>query len=200
MDISYLGQGSVKLSGRQINVVCDPTEGRKASADAVLITDPDLKAAAEMVIDGPGEYEIKGSLVQGVATRRHIDAEGQKGTAYMVEIDDVRVAFLGNIAPGLSNEQLEDLGSADVLVVPVGGHGLTLDATAAAEMVSRIEPKYVIPTHYDDGTSKYAMPQDKVDKFLGEMGAKVEPQPKLKLSGKDEAPLETTVVVLEAQK
>lgn len=202
MDITYLVGGGLKVSGRLLNVVCDPVgDISKLNADVVLLTSPDIPAPKtdKMIISGPGEYEIKESLIIGVATQLHIDESGQRGAAYVIEIDGFKVGFLGNIAPGLSNEQLEALGNVDVLAVPVGGHGLTLDATAASSVVSQIEPKYIIPTHYDDGVSKYEMPQDKLDKFLSEVGGNPEKQPKLKLTNK-EMPLETTVVVLEPQK
>jgi L-ascorbate metabolism protein UlaG (beta-lactamase superfamily) len=93
---------------------------------------------------------------------------------------------------------VEALGQIDILVVPVGNHGLTLDAQAAAAFVSQLEPKYVIPTHFDDGKTKYEVPQDKVDAFLKEIGSNPEPQSKLKILAKD-LPLETTAVVLQHQ-
>ncbi len=201
MDISYLGGGSIKLSGRLLNVVSDPGKSKKVTADVVLLTAGNVgnvTDGAGMVIDGPGEYEVKEALITGIPTRLHVDAEGQNGTAYLVDIDDVKVVVLGNVAPELTNDELELLGGADVLVVPVGGNGLTLDATAAAQVVSQIEPKYVIPVHYDDGVSSYAMPQDNVDKFLSEVGAQPEPVAKLKVNNK-EMPLETTIVVLTPQ-
>jgi len=83
----------------------------------------------------------------------------------------------------------------DVLIVPVGGNGLTLDAEGAAAVVAQLEPGYVVPVHYNDGVSKYPMPQDGVDKFLKEMGVNPEPENKLKVNSK-EAPAETQVVVL----
>lgn len=199
MDISYLGGGSVKLSGRLLNVVSDPAEGKKMSADVVLHTAGGVKpGGVGMNIDGPGEYEIKEALITGVPTRLHVDASGQEGTAYLVDIDGVSVVVLGNVAPELTKEELVVLGGADVLVVPVGGNGLTLDATGAAQIVSQIEPKYVVPIHYDDGVTKYPMPQDKLDKFLSEVGASPEPIAKLKINAK-EMPTETTVVALTVQ-
>lgn len=202
MDITYLGKGSVKLSGKQISVVTDPETDKKVSADVIVITDVTSKANAGevMVIDGPGEYEIKGSLITGVPAQLHIDEDGMRATAYSIEVDGVSVGVLGNIAPKLTSEQQEALGGVDVLVVPVGGNGLTLDATAATQVISQIEPKFVIPVHYDDGVSKYDMPQEKVDKFLAEMGGtKPEVQAKFKVTDKD-LPLETTVVLLEVSK
>lgn len=203
MDITYLGAGSVKLSGRQINILYEPYDetaglGKlKTSAEVTLVSSPDSKAETiGMRVEGPGEYEVKGALIIGVPARLHIDAEGQRGTIYSVSIDGINVVCLGNMMPDLSDSQVEQLGQVDVLVVPVGGHGLTLDATGAAQIVSRLEPKYVIPTHYDDGKTKYPMPQEKVDKFLSEVGSSPEPISKLKLNAK-EMPLETEVVVLE---
>jgi L-ascorbate metabolism protein UlaG (beta-lactamase superfamily) len=198
LDISYLGGGGVKLSGRQITVLCDPAEGKKVSADVILVTSPDVVVAATeaMVIDSPGEYEVKGALITGIATQLHVDESGQRGTALTIEADGVKTAFLGNIAPTLTDEQLDPIAGADVLIVPVGGHGLTLDATSAAHLVSQIEPKYVIPTHYNDGT-KYAVPQDELSKFTSELGMKAEPESKFKVP--KEMPLETTLVVLKSE-
>ena len=80
----------------------------------------------------------------------------------------------------------------------LASHGLTLDATAAAQIISQIEPKYVIPVHYDDGKTKYEVPQDKLDVFMKEVGSTSEAQPKLRILQKD-LPLETTVAVLQPQ-
>ena len=52
-----------------------------------------------------------------------------------------------------------------------------------------------MPVHYDDGVSKYPMPQDGVELFLKEMGVNPEPESKLRVNSK-EAPTETQVVVL----
>jgi hypothetical protein len=204
LDITYLGAGSVKLSGKSITVVCDPyTEeaglGKFAvKADVVMLTALEglAKPAGVMIIDGPGEYEVKGTMITGVPAQLHIDEDGHRGTVYSLVIDGINVVVTGNIAGKLSNGQTEALGSVDVLVVPVGGSGLTLDATGAAEVVAQLEPAYVVPVHYDDGKTVYAMPQDSADVFLKEMGASSEPEPRLRLSGREES-TETQVVVLK---
>lgn len=209
MEITYLGMNSVKLSGKAITVLCDPAPKSaglgdiKGTIDATLLTvvGQDTPAKPGMVIDGPGEYEVRGAMITGAPARLHTDAEekGRQATVYAIQIDGIQVGFLGNIAPELSDDQIEALGAIDVLIVPVGNHGLTLDSVSATKIISQLEPKYVVPVHYDDGLTKYEVPQDKVEVFLKEIGSKPEPQPKLKLSAKD-LPLETTVVVLEPQK
>jgi hypothetical protein len=61
--------------------------------------------------------------------------------------------------------------------------------------VTQLEPSYVVPIHFDDGITKYPVPQAKVELFLKEMGANPEPQTKLRVNPK-EAPPETQVVLL----
>ncbi len=198
MDISFLGGSSVKLNGRGISVLVDPPMGSKLSGDVVLLTNPELKFPSSkslMVIDGPGEYEVRSSMITGLPAKLHIDETGQRGTSYVIEIDDVTVVVLGNIAPTLTNDQVEAFSGAHILVVPVGGHGLTLDAGGALEVINRLEPNYVVPVHYDDGKTVYAIPQDKLELFLTEIGSAPEPVAKLKVTAK-ELPEEPTVVVL----
>lgn len=204
MDITYLGAGSVKLAGKSITVISDPYGEDSglgkimAKADVVTLSTSEGLGSVQnaMVIDGPGEYEVKGAMIQGVPAQLHIDEDGRRGTAYSLMIDGVNVVVTGNIAGKLDNKQTEQLGNVDVLVVPVGGHGLTLDAEGAAAVVTQLEPSYVIPVHYDDGKTKYSMPQDSVDVFLKEMGVSPEPETKLRVNAK-EAPAETQVVVLK---
>jgi L-ascorbate metabolism protein UlaG (beta-lactamase superfamily) len=203
LDITYLGAGSVKLSGKNLNIVCDPYDDSaglgKLGAKADVVTSSGLEGFASvadaMLIDGPGEYEVKGASIIGVPARLHIDETGHRCAVYSITVDGVNVVVTGNIAGNLDESQIENLGQVDVLVVPVGGHGLTLDAEGAAAVVTQLEPMYVVPVHYDDGVTKYPMPQDGVDKFLKEMGASPEPESKLRINQK-EAPAETQVVLL----
>jgi L-ascorbate metabolism protein UlaG (beta-lactamase superfamily) len=203
LDITYLGAGSVKLSGRNLNVVSDPYSDEaglgKFTSKADVFTKSSLDGLGTidqaMVIDGPGEYEVKGAMITGVPAQLHIDETGRRGTVYSIIVDGVNVVVTGNIAGKLDDRQLESLGNVDVLVLPVGGHGLTLDAEGAASVVAQLEPSYVIPVHYDDGHTKYSVPQDGVEAFLKEMGASPEPETKFKVNAK-EMPPETQLVLL----
>lgn len=203
MELSFLGGGCIKLSGKGLTLLANPaaTEPAQAKAiakaDVILMTGPiqEPLTTEAMVVDSPGEYEIKGAMVTGVPAQLHIDESGHRATIYSVLVDGVNVVVVGNIDPNLEETQIEPLGQVHALVVPVGGHGLTLDAMGAAGIISKLEPTYVIPVHYDDGTT-YDMPQDGLDVFLKEMGSNPEPVAKLKINSK-ELPVETTVVVLD---
>ena len=82
----------------------------------------------------------------------------------------------------------------DVLLIPVGGT-FTINATQAAEVISLIEPRLVIPMHYK--TESVQLEIDPLDRFARTMGLKeIKSQPKLNIS-KSGLPEETQVVVLE---
>ena len=201
MDITFLGSGTVKLSGKNINVICDPTAATVTSKSlakanvVTLSTEGPSNSVDAMVLDVPGEYEVGGAMISGIGTRRHTDEAGETATIFAIEVDGINVVVTGPIAADLKSDKIESLGQVDVLIVPVGGHGLTLEPEEAAALVAKLEPAYVIPVHYDDGVSKYEVPQAKVELFLKEMGVNPEPQAKLKLNPK-ELPTETQVVVL----
>ena len=75
MDITYLGGGGAKLTGKNMTLLCDPVEGSDkllASADVVVwTTHPAPKSAGGMNIDSPGEYEVKGALIHGMNAIEH---------------------------------------------------------------------------------------------------------------------------------
>lgn len=203
MEITYLGVGGVRLSGKQLSVICDPFDENygigKVGAKADVVTHSVLdglgKVGDVMVLNSPGEYEIKGAMITGVPAKRHTDESGKNATVFSIVIDGVNVVVTGPVSGKLDAKDIEPLGKVDVLVVPVGNHGLTLDAQGASEVVTQFEPSYVVPVHYDDGVTKYPVEQDGVELFLKELGATPsEPVSKLKVSG--EMPTETQVVVL----
>lgn len=146
-------------------------------------------------LEGPGEYEAGPFAMRGIAMQRMIDTEKdeKKATSYRIEIGDVSLGVLGNIAPNLSEDQLEGLGLVDILIVPVGGNGYTLDATDAIKLIRQIEPKAVVPIHYDDPALKYEVPQESAERFEHELSAPVEALQKLKIKGSASLPSTLTV-------
>lgn len=208
MEIQYFGGNCLRfITAKKVRVIVDDNLsalGAKTvqnDQDIALFTDTDLSTGtpARFVIDCPGEYEISEISILGIPARRHIDEAGVKSTLYSIHTQDFTIAVIGHVDPNLTDEQLERLGLVDVLCVPVGGHGYTLDGIAAAAIVKRVEPKIVIPTHYDDPALTYEMPQSPLDDFLKAVGATdVQPIASLKLKESDLGD-KTRVVVLERQ-
>ena len=205
-DIEYKGGNTVVIATKKATLVVDPKLSLVGLKDLAVKGAIELATeerftlgsdAARLVIEGPGEYEAADFSIRGTAAQRHIDTEenGLKSTIYRIEIGDVRVALLGNIADKLSEDQLESLGVVDILILPVGGGGYTLDATAAASLARSIDAKVVIPIHYADNALKYEVPQDELSTFVSELGAPVETVPKYKV--KASSSIAPTLTVIE---
>ncbi|MEP6710182.1 MAG: MBL fold metallo-hydrolase [Candidatus Saccharibacteria bacterium] len=204
-DIEYKGGNTVVIATKKASLVIDPKQSVVGLKDFVvkdaieLATEERFALSSEtarLAIEGPGEYEVADFSIRGVAASRHIDTEeAQKlGTIYRIEVGDVRIALVGNIANTLDEDQLEALGVVDIAIIPVGGGGYTLDATSAAGLVRQIDPKVVIPVHYADKALKYEVPQDALATFVSELGAPVETVPKYKIKSAAAIPLVLTVI------
>ena len=164
---------------------------------AIFTIDKATKNPHRFLIEGPGEYEISEVSVHGIPVQAHLDESGLRATMYSIHMLGFSIGILGHIHPSLSEEQLEKLGLLDVLIIPVGGNGFTLDAIGAASLVKKIEPKIVIPTHYADKDLSYEVPQAELDVFLTAMGAS-EPERTDTLKLKEsELGEKTRVVILE---
>ncbi|MBV9229574.1 MAG: MBL fold metallo-hydrolase, partial [Chloroflexi bacterium] len=104
------------------------------------------------------------------------------------------ICHLGDLGHILQEEQLEEVADADVLLIPIGGEH-TLNATQAAEIISQVEPRVVIPMHYHSGNADAPGP---LDKFCREMGVATDTLttlPKFSVT-RSSLPAETQVVVL----
>lgn len=208
-DIEYKGGNGVVITTKKMAAVIDPKvsvvglkdmsvkEALEIATEARFALDD---ATARLSIEGPGEYEIGDFSIRGVQATRHLDTEADEpvSTMYRIEVGDVRLGVLGNIAPKLSEDQQEGIGIIDILILPVGGGGYTLDATSAATIVRQLDPKVVIPVHYADDTLKYEVPQDTLETFTKELGAPVEDGgSKYKVKSSASIPQVLTVVELK---
>ncbi len=208
MEIEYKGANCLEITVNKAVVVVDPKlslVGLKdyAPKDTIQIATSEefivRNAGQKLTIDGPGEYEVSNVSVKGVSAGRHIDTEldEHKATIYRLEANGIRVGIIGHIQGKLSDAQLEELGVLDVLCIPVGGRGYTLDAHAAVAMTRQIGPKMVIPTHYADKQLNYEVPQDELTPFMQELAASSsETTAKLKLKSSGVLPETLTLVEL----
>ena len=209
MEITWLGHSCFKLRGKQATVITDPYLPSlgyslgKQTADVVTVSHqhPDHSFTEGIggnpkLVTGPGEYEISNMLIIGVATFHDNDRGSTRGknTVYLIEMDEVSICHLGDLGHVLTDEQVEELGSVDVLLPPVGGVS-TINAPVATEIVRQLEPKIVIPMHYKTPAIKLEL--EPVDRFLQEIGAHdITPQAKLSIT-KSNLPLSTQVILLD---
>ncbi len=220
MELTWYGRTCIRLRGKDAVVVADPypsivgPTGRGISGDIVTISHPDDRPLpkgkgrrsrdgqtmlptsldAAFVLDGPGEYEVRQVLLTGVRTYRddHRGADRGRQVAFAVELDGVHTIHLGDIGHLLTEEKLGDIGTVDVVCVPIGG---ALTANKAAELVAQLDPAIVVPMPVCEEESDC---DDAMRRFLHEMGAQPSPQAKLAVMPST-LPQETTTVVLESR-
>ncbi|MFA5318530.1 MAG: MBL fold metallo-hydrolase [Patescibacteria group bacterium] len=206
MYIQHLGHSCFKLQGKDskgenITIITDPFDKeyglRVPSSEADIVTvshnhnDHNNTSAIKgdfYTIDTAGEYEIKDTFIQGIDSA-HDDNGGKENGGniiFRINIEDVVVTHLGDLGHALDNKQIEALQGTDILMVPVGGV-YTLDAKKAVEVINQIEPRIIIPMHYQVPGLKFKSGKmiDGVDKFIKEFGVKPTEEEKLKITKKD---------------
>lgn len=219
MVISWFGLSCFKISSGNLTLVTDPFSKNVGLAAPRLQTDvavisniqnPAYNNAASLggehlfVADGPGEMDVKGLYLQGVAAAGDTQSKTNGfdyTTIYGIRMEDIRLGFLGSLKQKeLTDAQLEALGEVDILFVPVGGKTVC-DAEEAVTIVNQIEPHIVIPMHF--AQPGLNLPLDRVEQFLKEMGTgKLAPLEKLtiKKSNLQERGDSTQVTVLSPQR
>jgi L-ascorbate metabolism protein UlaG (beta-lactamase superfamily) len=148
------------------------------------------------VLRGPGEYEIGGVFILGLAMHALQTSPPRANVAYLFDYDNLKVLHLGDLTDVPEQSLIEEMGEVNVLLIPVGG-GQGLKAAQAAEVVGLIEPHFVVPMHY--ALPNLNLELDPVDKFLKAMGvSKVQELDMLKVTISD-LPEQTQVVILNPQ-
>jgi len=192
-DIEYRGGNAVVITTKKSTLVIDPKRSSFGLEDIIIKDAVELATESTFLTDssdykisleGPGEYEVSGFSIKGIPACRHLDDPKTScllGSIYTITVEGVRICVFGNTHADLAEAQLDEFGPVDILVVPVGGNGYTLDATSAASIVRRVDPKAVIPIHYQDLALKYEVPQDSADAFISELKAPVIEDKKFKI-------------------
>ena len=211
MVITWYGQSCFKIQSGETVIFTDPFSKEigltppRGQAQIVTISHQhfdhccvDSLNGEPLVIKGPGEYEAKGVNIKGIFSF-HDDQEGKErgtNTIYVIEVEGIKICHLGDLGQkNLTSDQLKEIDEVDILMIPVGNAGATIDGEKAAEMINQIEPRIIIPMHYKIPGLVFKF--DGVDDFLKEMGAgKKETVDKLTLKKKDLLPEETRVVVM----
>lgn len=215
MHISWLGHSAFKFQGKgvsdAITVVVDPFHSEKIGLklprlEADIVTsshnhdDHNNIAAVKgdpFVITQAGEYEVKGVFIEGVDSY-HDDAKGAKrgnNVIFRFEIEDLSITHLGDLGTELDNKQLERLEGTDILLIPVGGV-YTIDAQKAVAVINQLEPRIVIPMHYQVPGLKLPETLGSLESFLKAIAVKPRMEEKLKIIKKDLPQEDMEVVVL----
>lgn len=181
MDLQFYGANCISVTHKGARIIIDDNladlGGKSVTKpeDVALFTGKHEDKAGRLTLDSAGEYEVSDVSVIGIAAQAHVDEKGtNSATMFKLVAGDVSVLVTGHILPELSDQQLETIGMIDVLIVPVGGNGYTVDPVGALKLIKDIEPKMVIPVHYNDKTFNFPVPQQELANALKELA--MEPQ------------------------
>jgi L-ascorbate metabolism protein UlaG (beta-lactamase superfamily) len=186
MQVEWYGQSAFRLSAADATVFIDPFGDVSGLADRgiqfdyppIAGVDADLLLVTHEHRDHNGVDAIGGSptILRSTAGRlesplgevlavasEHDSAAGtQRGpnTIFLFELEGVRVCHFGDFGQAaLRPEQAEAIGSVDLLFIPVGA-GPTIGPEAAAEIVDRLRPRWVVPMHYRTPRIGFLEPAD----------------------------------------
>lgn len=215
MDITYLGHSSFKIKTRSASVITDPFDPKEvglkySGVEGEIVTvshnhkdhnATDKVSDVKKIVDGPGEYEISGVSIMGYKTFHDSKEGAERGenTVYVIEAEGLRIVHLGDLGHPLSDDLVDEIGDVDVLMIPVGGF-FTIGLKEVAEIISKIEPYFVIPMHYKTPGLSPSLAEKllPLEDFLKETGIATENLPKFSLKKEDILEDQSTkVIVLE---
>lgn len=210
MIITYDGIEALRITHGDLTIALNPIskeskfKSTSFGSDIVMISakHPDLngfeqatrKDREPLVLNGPGEYEVKGVFIHGFPSKTLYGGQEKINTIYVFEVDSIRVAYFGAISENnLSSDIKESMGDIDIVIVPIGGDGV-LSSEEAYKLAVKREPKIIIPIHFGEVGDKNALKD-----FLKEAGDEnLKPVEKLTIKRKDLIGKEGEVIVLKS--
>jgi len=215
MDITYLGHSSFKIKTRSASIITDPFDSKMvglkySGVEGEIVTvshthsdhnATDKVAGVKKVLEGPGEYEVRGVSIIGYPSFHDAKEGAQRGknTIFVFEAEGLRLVHLGDLGHALSDDLVNEIGSVDVLMIPIGGV-FTIGPKEAAEIVGKIDPYFTIPMHYAvPGLNPQTFTgMEGAEPFLKEIGMPVENLPKFSIKREDILDNQSSkVIVLE---
>lgn len=192
MVITYQGDNYFKIQSGSFTALIDPTNSRSLKGANLILntTKPtsvslgkDKETASSSWIDNQGEYEVEGTRVLGVSTQNN---NSKENTAYLFEIEGMKIGILGHITKEPTPEIIEKFQKVDILILPVSGTPL-IGESEAAKLVRQVEPSIIIPT----------LIKSKPKKFFAELNQDPKPEEKLVMKKKDLSPQAMSLVYLK---
>lgn len=195
VDIYYFGHNCFRVKGKKSSILIDPYDAsiglkvpKDLSSDIVLVSkdEPEfnnvkLGGVSPVIVQGPGEYEIKEVTILG---RKY-----KGNTIYKFTIECVNFLHLDSLNEKFDISKMPDLNDIDVLMFPVD---------APLVLITEIEPTIVLPMHYktERHTAKFSALKT-IEEFRKKAGLDA-----TKISGKlavqkEKLPEQTTLYIFE---
>jgi L-ascorbate metabolism protein UlaG (beta-lactamase superfamily) len=164
MEITLLQKETIKLHTKAASVVINPESDTKADISFASTGAQGFEKGGK-AFAGPGEYEVLGCMIDGIALSK-------ENTGFSVFAEGIHVFFAKAVEKSFTDEQVERIDGVDVLVINVNED----KAELMNAIISQIEPKIVIPLNENDAEMKI---------LTAEFGGSTEPVEKFKIAKKD---------------
>ena len=215
MKITYYGHSAFLLeSADGTRVIVDPYRhgayggalrygAIQDSAQAVVASHAHDDHGATDTISGnpqvfvhPTSAQVGPWRISGVDVYHDDELGKSRGRNSVLIFDDgdVRVVHLGDLGHIPSDPEVKQVGTVDVLFLPVGGV-YTIDASQATQTAQKLNPRIIIPMHYK--TPHCGFPLAPVEDFTaGKTGVKVVKGSEVEIR-KEKIPPSPEIVVLQ---
>ncbi len=171
MHITWHGLSCVKLESGEVQILINPFQDSvgitmsRLKTSVALTSDPSDDTANNLqrlqgdpfIIENPGEYEAQNAFIYGIPAANNT-------SLFKIDMEGITVGHLGTSTPDLTDSQIEQLNSVDVLLIPLQ----TEDNKLITKAISAIEPRVIIPIQYQTPKVKTTLPT--LDGFAKELG------------------------------
>ena len=154
--VQWLGHSCFKLTFGDYTVVIDPYEDGsvpgllpiQASAIDVLCSHSHHDHGAKNVVKQLRMYAPRPQIIQ-VKTFHDNECGVKRGEniVHVFDHEGLRIAHFGDLGHLLTAEQIQEIGTLDAALIPVGGF-YTINAKTAKEVAKQTGARVVIPMHY----------------------------------------------------
>jgi len=215
MKVKWYGHASFLItSGKGLKIITDPYEPGSFGgaiaygkipdvADIVLVSHDhaDHNHVAGLpgkpqIVKGVGFHKAKDLEVRGISAYHdeRKGAERGQNTIFCFTLDGLRVCHLGDLGHVPTEEEAQQIGAVDLLLMPVGGV-YTIDPSQATLTGQKLNPRVIIPMHFK--TPRCGFPLATVEDYTkGKSPVKVPKNSEWEIK-KENLPKATEIIVLE---
>ncbi|MGI5879674.1 MAG: MBL fold metallo-hydrolase [Syntrophomonadaceae bacterium] len=162
MIISWLGHASFIIETAGKTIITDPFDERSGytpwqqPVDIATVSHDHWDHNAVHVLQGnpkiikeAGQFNFPQITITGFSSWHDKNHGADRGSnnIYKIMAEDISLVHLGDQGAHLETELIAQIGQVDILFTPVGGK-FTLDAEDAFQVIQQLNPKIVIPMHF----------------------------------------------------
>jgi L-ascorbate metabolism protein UlaG (beta-lactamase superfamily) len=181
MEVTWYGHAAFLITtGQWVKIITDPYKPGGGILYKAIPDEADIVTVSHdhtdhnyieglpgkpQVIKGTGRYEVQGIVIEGFAAYHDASHGSQRGhnTIFTILAEDIRLCHVGDLGHVLNDQEVQQIGHVDVLLIPVGGF-FTIGPEEATTVANQLRPKLILPMHVK--TEKCTLPIEPVDAFL----------------------------------